>query len=149
MMTTLKPYTTSTGTNLAAALASGKVTPQQLEDVGFDNSTGGAIQTAEQYNALQAILDNPKNNIKTSAGYQINVALANKNLTVSDLTALGFQQPAITQAQAYNVILNKMGLPATTLSILDKTESVPAILLLTEDKLEEFLSKLDKFVSID
>ena len=117
VMTTLKPYTTSTGTNLAAALASGKVTPQQLEDVGFDNSTGGAIQTAEQYNALQAILIIPKNNIKTSAGYQINVALANKNLTVSDLTALGFQQPAITQAQAYNVILNKMGLPATTNTI--------------------------------
>jgi hypothetical protein len=36
-----------------------------------------------------------------------------------------------------------------SLSILDKTESVPAILLLTEDKLEVFLSKLDKFVSID
>ena len=117
VMTTLKPYTTSAGTNLAAALASGKVTPQQLEDVGFDNSAGGAIQTAEQYNALQAILDNPKNNIKTSAGYQINVALANKNLTVSDLTALGFQQPAITQAQAYNVILNKLSLPATTIQV--------------------------------
>ena len=124
VMTTLKPYTTSTGTNLAAALASGKVTPQQLEDVGFDNSTGGAIQTAEQYNALQAILDNPKNNIKTSAGYQINVALANKNLTVSDLTALGFQQPAITQAQAYNVILNKLSLPATTIQV-DPAAAIP------------------------
>jgi hypothetical protein len=117
VMTTLKPYTTSAGTNLAAALASGKVTPQQLEDVGFDNSAGGAIQTAEKCNALQAILDNPKNNIKTSNGYQINVALANKNLSVSDLTALGFQQPAISQAQAYNVILNKLGLPATTTTI--------------------------------
>ena len=34
VMSTLKPYTTSAGTNLAAALAAKAVTPQQLEDVG-------------------------------------------------------------------------------------------------------------------
>ena len=97
VMTTLKPYTISAGTDLAAALASGKVTPQQLEDVGFSNDgPKSAIQQAEQYNALKAILNNPKNGIvDNKGGADLGKAIANGNLTTSDLIILGFNQQAV------------------------------------------------------
>ena len=73
------------------------MTPQQLEDVGFSNDgPKSAIQQAEQYNALKAILNNPKNGIvDNKGGADLGNAIANGNLTTSDLIILGFNQQAV------------------------------------------------------
>ena len=96
VMTQLKPYASGSGYDIQKALADGKITSSQLQSVGFSSSV---INQAEINNSIMGILNNPKNGIKTADGYNLGVALANKNVTVADLQAVGFSAQVISQAE--------------------------------------------------
>jgi hypothetical protein len=113
VMTQLKPYASGSGYNIQQALADGKITVSQLQSVGFSSSV---INQAETNNSIMRILNNPKNGIKTTDGYDIAKALANKNVTAADLQAVGFSAQVISQAETSNAIMAILNNPKNDLS---------------------------------
>ena len=113
VMTQLKPYASGSGYDIQKALADGKITSSQLQSVGFSSSV---INRAEINNSIMGILNNPKNGIKTADGYNLGVALANKNVTVVDLQAVGFSAQVISQAETSNAIMAILNNPKNGLT---------------------------------
>jgi len=113
VMTQLKPYASGSGYDIQKALADGKITSSQLQSVGFSSSV---INQAEINNSIMGILNNPKNGIKTADGYNLGVALANKNVTVADLQAVGFSAQVISQAETSNAIMAILNNPKNGLT---------------------------------